>query len=85
MAKLPCGVIFTMESADKGTTINLKYLRELVFCKDCTLKECEGRNGMIVCDITGESHRPDWFCADGERNEENGNTRTSQTSDFHVE
>jgi len=40
---------------------------EIVRCKDCKLQECEGRNGMIVCDITGESHQPDWFCADGER------------------
>ena len=47
---------------------------ELVRCKDCKLQECEGRNGIIVCDITGESHRPDWFCADGERMSENGNT-----------
>lgn len=42
-------------------------LHELIRCKDCKLQECEGRNGMIVCDITGESHKPDWFCADGDR------------------
>ena len=40
---------------------------ELIRCKNCRLKECEGRNGLIVCDITGESHQPEWFCADGER------------------
>ena len=44
----------------------LKEQKKIVRCKDCKLQECEGRNGMIVCDITGESHRPDWFCADGE-------------------
>lgn len=42
------------------------YAPELVRCKDCKLKECNGRNGTIVCNITGESHNPDWFCADGE-------------------
>lgn len=44
-----------------------RQMQELVRCKNCKLQECEGRNGMIVCDITGESHEPDWFCADGER------------------
>lgn len=39
----------------------------IVRCKDCRFKECEGRNGFIVCDITGESHQLEWFCADGER------------------
>ena len=33
-------------------------------CKDCDNKECCGRAGYVVCGITGESHRPDWFCAD---------------------
>ena len=45
----------------------LKEQQQIVRCKDCKLKECDGRNGTIVCDITGESHNPDWFCADGER------------------
>ena len=40
---------------------------EIIRCKDCGFKECEGRNGLIVCDITGESHKPDFFCADGEK------------------
>lgn len=44
---------------------------ELIRCKDCKYKECEGRNGFIVCDITGESHQPNWFCADGESGEVN--------------
>ena len=50
-------VIFTWDS-DK---------EEVVRCKDCRFKECEGRNGFIVCDITGESHQPEWFCADGKK------------------
>ena len=44
-----------------------QFRRQIVMCKDCRFKECEGRDGLIVCDITGESHQPEWFCADGER------------------
>ena len=40
---------------------------ELVRCKDCDNKECWGRAGNVVCGIDGTPHRPDWFCADGER------------------
>lgn len=39
----------------------------LVRCKDCDNKECWGRAGNVVCGIDGTPHRPDWFCADGER------------------
>lgn len=42
---------------------------ELIRCKDCDNQECEGYNGYIVCGITGESHPPTWFCADGEPKE----------------
>ena len=31
-------------------------------CKDCALKECDGRHGMIVCDVDGDSHEPDYVC-----------------------
>ena len=41
----------------------------LISCKDCDNKECLGRAGNVVCGIDGTSHRPDWFCADGERKE----------------
>ena len=54
---------------DEAETCKICNMQEIVRCKDCKLQECEGRNGMIVCDINGESHRPDWFCADGEREE----------------
>lgn len=40
---------------------------EIVRCKDCDNKECWGRAGNVVCGIDGTPHRPDWFCADGER------------------
>ena len=42
---------------------------ELVRCKDCGNRECDGREGTVVCGITGESHSRLWFCADGERKE----------------
>ena len=45
---------------------------EIVPCKDCRFKDCEGREGFIVCDITGESHKPDFFCAYGERMDGDG-------------
>lgn len=43
---------------------------KIVRCKYCENKECEGREGRIVCGITGEDHLPDWFCADGEPKEQ---------------
>lgn len=53
-------------SKGKGTTIELECL-PLTLCTDCKYKECEGREGFIVCGITGESHPKAWFCADGEQ------------------
>ena len=41
--------------------------KEIVRCKDCDNKECWGRAGDVVCGIDGTPHRPNWFCADGER------------------
>ncbi len=41
----------------------------VVRCKNCDNRECDGRVGAIVCGIDGTPHRPDWFCADGERKE----------------
>ena len=37
-------------------------LPDVVRCKDCG-----NQDGYIVCGITGESHPPTWFCADGKR------------------
>ena len=39
----------------------------VIRCEDCDNKECCGRAGDVVCGIDGAPHRPDWFCADGER------------------
>ena len=40
---------------------------EVVRCKDCKYVECEGVEGFLVCDLSGFSHSPDFYCADGER------------------
>ena len=50
-------------------TLNNKYVQELVRCKDCVNRECDGRAGMVVCGITGESHSRLFFCGYGEREE----------------
>ena len=47
----------------------LKEQPQIVRCKDCDNRECDGRAGTIVCGITGDSHSRLWFCADGERKE----------------
>jgi hypothetical protein len=43
--------------------------KELIRCKDCVNRECDGRAGMVVCGITGESHSRLFFCGYGEREE----------------
>lgn len=47
----------------------LKEQPQIVRCKDCKYVECEGVEGFLVCDISGFSHLPEFFCADGERKE----------------
>lgn len=42
---------------------------ELVRCKDCKYVECEGVGGFLVCELSGFSHYPEFFCADAERRE----------------
>ena len=42
---------------------------KIVRCKDCKYVECEGVEGFLVCDLSGFSHSPEFFCADGEREE----------------
>ena len=42
---------------------------EIVRYKDCKYVECEGVEGFLVCDMSGFSHSPDFYCADGERRE----------------
>ena len=49
---------------------NVPDLVAVIRCKDCDNKECWGRAGDVVCGIDGTPHRPDWYCADGERRQE---------------
>ena len=47
---------------------------EIVLCKDCKYGEpmCQPWSD-IICTQNIATHIPDWFCADGERREENEN------------
>ena len=45
----------------------LRQRPDVVRCKDCDNRECDGRAGTIVCGIDGTPHRPGWFCDDGKR------------------
>ena len=44
-----------------------QFRQTIVRCKDCKYVECEGVEGFLVCDLSGFSHSPEFFCADGER------------------
>ena len=39
----------------------------MIICKNCAIRECEGRDGRIVCDIDGEDHEPDYTCENAEQ------------------
>ena len=43
-----------------------QFRQTIVLCKDCKDVECEGVEGFLVCDLSGFSHSPEFFCADGE-------------------
>jgi hypothetical protein len=58
---------FSKAIADAPTVDAVPVIR----CRDCNNRECEGREGLIVCGIDGTSHTKDWFCADGERRSTN--------------
>ena len=60
------------EAFSKGRdTGYAKRDEEIVRCKDCDNKECWGRAGDVVCGILyNTSHEMNWFCADGERRED---------------
>jgi hypothetical protein len=62
MAKLPDGWIFIPKFKDL-TTITVEQ-KELVCCKNCKQAEqCEIYAGW-------DGQHPDWFCADGERRDD---------------
>ena len=68
MPPLIRGTFLTMEQVEKLKE-PFKDVVSVARCKDCDNKECWGRSGDVVCGIDGTPHRPDWFCADGERKE----------------
>ena len=54
-------------------TVPAADVRPVVTCADCKYNKREVTdlwgNDAIQC-ITGQTHRPDWFCADGKKREE---------------
>ena len=54
---------------DSDGNKRIEEIHELVRCKDCKNVECEGVEGLLVCEMSGFSHSPEFFCADGERKE----------------
>lgn len=70
MAKLADGHIFIYKP--KITAIEIEE-RELVMCRNC--RYGEKANAVYLCGKSrgfGVAHEPDWFCADGERNQADG-------------
>lgn len=66
MARLPAGWIFIPKFKDM-TTITVEQ-RELVCCKDCKHRDPEDGKCDSGHGIRWNLPRPDdWFCADGER------------------
>ena len=57
----------------------------VVRCKDCKYLECTDLAGDCICDINGEHHDPDWFCADGERKGETEIIRCKDCKHFIAE
>lgn len=71
MAELPKDMIFHYYSED-GITIKLNAT-ELIKCQDCRWREQE-QPGMVYCpNVMGNWVEDDWFCADGEKGEEDEN------------
>lgn len=59
-----------IEELEERLAIVLEGQPEIVRCKDC--KHGEKANNVYLCGKSrgfGLAHEPDWFCADGERNE----------------
>ena len=76
--KLPSGWVFRLKPNRKGTAVTV-YEDELILCKDCrwyTINELkkdgtdDRRYKPSYCLRHGMHMDEDWFCADGERGEE---------------
>ena len=76
MAKLPDGHVFIYKP--NGIKIEIEE-RELVTCKNCRIGEMETNfygEPCVVCynpanGVAHVWHKPDWFCADGKRRDNN--------------
>ena len=57
-----CHSILCRESRD--------LLKEIVMCKDCKHGELMTFGTIAYCELLDCSRKPDWFCADGERRDD---------------
>ena len=60
------------KSDKKATEITID-MRPLVLCKDCKHQYFVCKSGDVICGHVrheSETHNADWFCADGEVNQE---------------
>lgn len=69
--KLPSGVIYLFSLNRKGTVVNVEE-KALITCRECKHRYVDGENVRYnVCDLNhNRVQADDWFCADGERREE---------------
>lgn len=59
-------------------TVPTVFGRELVLCEDCKHGELHEYTGYYFCKkASGEevTHKPDWYCADGERRDADGHVQ----------
>ena len=64
--------IMSAEDIDDITGGGFTVGQKLVRCKDCKWWFVdENYDGLYRCANDGLIHKPDWFCAEGERKEQN--------------
>lgn len=77
MARMPDGWVVTVESDRKSLEVRITGSRELVMCKNCKWwdkdQTTDGAKGF--CPNTGCCEQPDFYCADGERRDDDADNR----------
>ena len=62
--------IITCDSElQQNGSYKIRRYRELVRCKDCEHSKSYSNGEMFGCKFGNGLHEPDWFCADGVREE----------------
>lgn len=73
-------IVSVADESEIGVIESANWMQELVRCKDCKFakksvrhsKEDEYKCTLSEFEGLYDYHNKDWFCADGERNDENG-------------